>query len=114
MNLTLKSLIGETIYLVPTGNNIARRVPIEEQITEATLLKVGRSVATTNLGNYRIDGEWNVHNGGYIHFPTEQAAKEYFLKLSMENYIRDIFRVKTTLTYATLLTIKQLIDKEIK
>ncbi len=115
MSKNFKSLVGQTIYLIPTGNNVYRRTPIREQILEATLLRVGKLTITTNFGTYKINGEYNNrYNCGYIHFESKQLAEEYFLKDDIENYIKDIFRHKTELTYSTLQTIKQLIDKELK
>lgn len=114
MNKQFKPLIGQTIYLIPTGNSIDRRIPIEEQITRSVLLKVGSTTLTTIKGRYAINGTLDRSNFGYLHFTTEQAAKEYFLKCHIEAELRKIFSTPTEISYKTLLTIKQLIDKDLK
>lgn len=114
MNKQFKPLIGKEIYLIPTGNSIDRRIPLEEQITRSVLLKVGNTTLTTIKGRYAIDGTIDRSNFGYLHFTTEQAAKEYFLKCHIEIELRKVFNTSTEISYETLLAIKQLIDKELK
>lgn len=87
---------------------------MDQQIRKSKLLKVGRTNLTTEEGVYNFNGEWSVHNCGYIHFPTLLDAENYFAKKVWEGEIRELFRYgSTSLSYDQIHRIYGIINEEL-
>ena len=109
-----KPLIGQDIYLIPTGNSVKRGVSLDQQIRKSKLLKVGRTNLTTEEGVYNFEGIEDKHNFGYKHFPTLQYAENYFAKKVWEGEIHELFRYgSTSLSYDQVHRIYGIINEEL-
>jgi hypothetical protein len=113
----LKEAVGKDIWVIPTGNSVARGgKPLKEQIRKATLEKVGTKTFTfINVengynGSFPIDGGLDKNNYGYIPYLTEQDAKNHFIKIEL---IEEINRLGLNeLSLEELNKIKNFIKKE--
>ena len=95
-----KPFIGSKIYRIPTGNSVRSKKPLNEQIEEVTLLKVGNKLLTTSNGSYEESYDWqghyNQHNYGYMYFTTKKETENYFIKNDLEQKFRKAFQYSTT------------------
>lgn len=123
---TLKALVGHTVWVYPTGNNVRRGVKAEAEA--ATLLKVGRvnvTFATTEAPNFeqtfKLDEtpiKTPIHlksgfNSGYYLFFTLQEyldwKEELEIKNSLVRYFREYTFIRRRLSLEQLRQIKQII-----
>ena len=81
----LKELVGQSIWCIPRMNAVSRSIPLNEQITEFKLIKVGsKRMTIETVGNggmsgaFGIDGGMDVHNYGYYPFASIEDANDYF------------------------------------
>lgn len=95
-----KPYIGQNIAIIPTGNSVSRRMPLEQQIRSVKLLKVGHKKLTTTTGSYHMTGELDEHNYGYQHFLSMEDAENHLHKIVWEREISDLLRYgESSLTY---------------
>lgn len=96
-----KDLEGQNVFLVPTGNNVARygnRCPFSQSI-EVTIVKVTSKFVTFSTDGsrhetkYRINDcreNWlNQSNSGYEVYLTKEALDAYFVKTKVQNKLRN-------------------------
>lgn len=55
-----KDTIGETVYLMPTGNNVRRTIPLDKQLTTATVTALARTRGEMVIHGYTIEKDFTV------------------------------------------------------
>ena len=82
--------VGQTVWLIPTGNNVKRgKIPLREQISNDVIESVGRTLLKLKkVGKINIYGALYKHNCGYIPFGTKEEALEFLEAERLTNYIR--------------------------
>ena len=96
--------VGQTVWLIPTGNNVKRgRVSLREQISSDAIESVGRTVLKLKkAGKINIYGALDKHNCGYMAFGTKEEALEFLEAERLTNYIRrELDTIKPTFKQIT-------------
>ena len=84
--------VGQTVWLIPTGNNVKRgKGSLREQISSDAIESVGRTVLKLKkAGKINIYGALDKHNCGYMAFGTKEEALEFLEAERLTNYIRRV------------------------
>ena len=96
--------VGQTVWLIPTGNNVKRgKVSLREQISSDAIESVGRTVLKLKkAGKINIYGALDKHNCGYMAFGTKEEALEFLEAERLTNYIRrELDTIKPTFKQIT-------------
>ena len=96
--------VGQTVWLIPTGNNVKRgQIPLKEQISNDVIESVGRTLLKLKkAGKINIYGALDKHNCGYMAFGTKEEALEFLEAERLTNYIRkELDTIKPTFEQIT-------------
>lgn len=86
----LKTMIGETMYAVPTGNAAPRgMVDLKDYISGGQIVRVGSvRVELAGVGAFHIDGSCDNYGCGYLLFETKGQAEDYIDLVDFEKKLR--------------------------
>lgn len=111
----MKKMIGEDIYLLPTGNSVNRAVPLSSQILQSVIAKVGtRKIHVENIavGSFHENGKYDSNNFGYLGFALEQDARDYLTCKSLISTLKGNETSWSHLSLSDVLKIKSIIEGE--